>query len=728
MKTRKPSRSLPVPCLGTRSAPSVAEPPSVSHSGLVKRARFVDFKIQKREDGAAGPGNIFPVVASTDEPYDWGFFVETLVHEESAIDRHAAVTVLFNHDRACPIGKILNTRVQNGQMCADLQIDSEVEIMPKLSALRAISEGILKGVSVGYGYDYRDCESTYQKEESTDENGNPVCCKKQYVKVKKWTLREISITPTPADLSAQVTRQFPESWTGPNAATLKSEREVKAMNFNAWLKARGFDPETLGDAEKAALKKSFDFERKGAPVLVADPDDDGGEVTKERKALAAREKRVARAELVNNLRELAKSHGLPELTKTELEDVETMEEGCKILLGKKAVKEAVLPKEPVAVEVVADSAEKADAAAEDGLLALIPREFRGVHNKAPDLGMRTGSVLDIGRHWLHAQGMRHVLEMGRQELADSLIGNGGRMNRFQRQRMRKGGQRDAANVTSGMFTSYLLANVLDKAVYNGFMASEDACTHHLWTASRLVSDFKSFTGGALDVGNLVETTENLAFPELAKEEGGYSAALAMWGATLSLTIQALINDDLGEFMKWLGRAGFIARRTIDVKVYTEVAAATWTSRTTAGNLTDATLSANRASMANIAGPAGQALGMNPRFLIVPAGLRSAALTITQLAPALLMNDVIKVNTDIVPIITPFLTTDGTPANSTWYIAAAQAFEACIVAMLAGMEAPVVEEYDAGAVAARKWKIMLPFKVIVPTVSSKVQGMWRGTNA
>jgi hypothetical protein len=48
----------------------------------------------------------------------------------------------------------------------------------------------------------------------------------------------------------------------------------------------------------------------------------------------------------------------------------------------------------------------------------------------------------------------------------------------------------------------------------------------------------------------------------------------------------------------------------------------------------------------------------------------------------------------------------------------------IVATLVGVEAPIVEEYDAGAVASRKWKIMLPFVVVVPTIYS----MYRSTHS
>lgn len=701
----------------TRAA-GTAEAPRTS--GLIHRFREAQVEAVRAEDGS--PTNRIRVIASTDEECDWGYYVEKLVHTEEAIDRTVAVSSLFNHDRNRILGKIVATKVEGGQLRAEIEIDPDVKLPGDLNALKAVREGYLKGISIGYEYRYDDCTITYIQNEVTDSDGYKSVRNKEFCTVNRWILREISFTPTPKDLAAQVTRQLPESLTGPSKANLNERK--RTMNFNAWLRARGFDPESLNETQRAALKADFEAQRGTTSTAVADKDD---EIAKERAALAEREKKVERKEFEVWAVELAKSHGV-ELSKEDLADLKSREQALQLMLTRKAVAGIKTnPKHPVHVEVTRDAADKLDAAAADGLINLIPREFRPISKDDKDLGMRAGSVLDIGRRWLAGSGVPDVVELGKEELADMLIGRGGRLSRFARARALKSGMRDAANVTSGMFTSYLLANVMDKVVYNGFMAPDEAITYHLWTASRQVSDFKTYSGAALDVGNLTETAENVAFPELAKAEGGYSDALKMWGATLSLTLQALINDDLGQFMSWLGRAGFIARRTIDVKVYTALAAATWTSRTTANSdLSDTTLSALRTSLAGIAGPAGQTLGMNARYLIVPAGLRSAALTITQIAPYIAPSDV-KVNTDIIPIITPFLATAGTPSQSTWYLAASQAFEPVIVANLAGMQAPVVEEYDPGAVAARKWKIMMPFQVTIPTVSSKVAAMWQGTH-
>ncbi|HYG78686.1 MAG TPA: HK97 family phage prohead protease [Planctomycetota bacterium] len=643
------------------------------------------------------PSNRIHVIASSDDMCDMGYYREQLKHDQNSIDATPAVSVLFNHDRNQVIGGILSTRLEGGKLVAELEIDPDVRGTNGLKLLEAIHKKYLRGVSIGYEYSREHC--TF----SEDDSG------KRTVVVNRWTLREISITPTQADVTATVVRSVPD-WA--KQAFAKANLEESDMEFEKWLAARGLKSEDLTDAARTRLRAEFDAEVRVRASLATTGAD---EIKAEREKREKAERELAAIKHRDDMETLAKSHGVE--WKKEDADGKTREQCVTLMLERKAKATNQQPSGSVAVVITRDAADKADEAAEDAL-----GELLGVKSDK-NLGMRGGSVLDIGRRWLAARGEPNILQISRREIAELLMGNGQRVSRYQR----VSGRRDAANVTSGMFTSFLLANVMDKVVYNGFQASEEAITYPLWCADRQVMDFKQFTGAALDAGNLVETAENVAFPELAKGEGGYNATLGLWGATISLTLQSMQNDDLGEFMRWLRMAGFIAKRTVDVKVYTDLEGATWTSRTTVGDLTDDTLSANRASLSEITGPAGQKLGMTPRYLVVPSGLRKKALEISQIAPYI-APEAAKVNTDIIPIITPFLTTAGTPTQSKWYIAASKMFEPVVVATLQGVNAPIVEEYDPGAVAARKWKIMFPFKVVIPTVDSKVQAMWRGTNS
>jgi hypothetical protein len=56
-------------------------------------------------------------------------------------------------------------------------------------------------------------------------------------------------------------------------------------------------------------------------------------------------------------------------------------------------------------------------------------------------------------------------------------------------------------------------------------------------------------------------------------------------------------------------------------------------------------------------------------------------------------------------------------STTYYLAGdPNLVDTLIVLMLEGMSVPQVEEYDAGAVAAKKWKIFLPFTA-TPVITS-----------
>lgn len=668
-----------------------------ANDGTLKRAISIRLSDdQPKED------NRIRIIASTDDEVSMGYYSEKLLHVEGNVSRDSAASALFNHDRNQVIGGIVSTQISNGRMTAELEIDPEAKGANGLKILSAIRKGYLRGVSIGYSYRAEDCDVT------EDGNGNV------HVVARKWTLREISITPTPADLSAAVQREAPEFVRAFKAQSGNRPKE-RAMTFEAWLESLGFRMGDLSATQLSSLRARFEAE-----AATRQNANNTNEIEAEKKraadALVAQqnaERALAVEKLIGEMLEMGRSHGV-ELVRKDIE-LKTREQILQMILERKAEKEKTKPgNTAVDIQVARDSADKANEAAEDAL------GFMAGIREEKNKGMRSASFLDVGRRWLTARGAKDVVGMDRRQLAAILLGKG------------PGSRnvdiliRDAANITSGMFTSYVLANVMDKVVYGAFSANNDVITYDKWVKQRQVQDFKTYSGAALDAGNLVETAENTSFPELAKDEGGYSDALSMWGATQSLTFQAIVNDDLGQFMEKLGMAGFIAKRTIDKKVYTVIEAATWTNRTTTGNLSDDNLNIVRNKLSLIAGPGGEVLGYDARYLIVPTGLRQTALKITTVPQ--MVNDNIKVNTDLIPIVTPFLTTKTTAANSEFYIATQTMFDPCVVATLAGVESPIVEEYDAGAVAARKWKIMMPFKVTVPTVGSNVQAMWNGSGS
>jgi hypothetical protein len=186
----------------------------------------------------------------------------------------------------------------------------------------------------------------------------------------------------------------------------------------------------------------------------------------------------------------------------------------------------------------------------------------------------------------------------------------------------------------------------------------------------------------------------------------------MWGGVVSVTLQAMVNDDLGEVLGLVDKAGAIAQRTIEKNLFTDVAGATWTNRTfSSGDLADDTLQLMVQKMLETTGPEGDAekLLLPMKFLVVPAKLRQTALKlISSSTPNVPPADRYYYD-DLNVIITPYLTSATTGAYSTWYGFPPADVQAAVVAFLSGMDAPQVEEFDAGAVTARNYKIYLPFE-------------------
>jgi HK97 family phage prohead protease len=369
------------------------------------------------------------------------------------------------------------------------------------------------------------------------------------------------------------------------------------------------------------------------------------------------------------------------------------------MLAAKAARAASAPRAPVAhVEVIADAADKANDCAVDSILALHGIPVDG------SAGERGYSILEIARRHAVRTHVAGAQDYGRADLASYVLGK------------RVPGATRSANVMNDFFSTYVLANVLDKAVMNGFASFAQQTTWRKWTSRKTVSSFKQFTVGALDMGNLEATLEGVALPELVKSDAGYNGTLGLYGATVSLSYQALINDDLGEFIRLVQRAGAIAERTIEKLAFTAVSGGTWTSNTTASTaLSTATnLDLVREGFEAKTGPGGEKMGNVPKYLLVPSALRGYALTATkQLANAAVQIS----NADIEAIVTPYLPTVTTKANSKYYLSGDPALvDTVTVAELQGAESPQVMEYDTGATVARGWKIIKPVVAVLASTT------------
>lgn len=590
------------------------------------------------------------LICSTDAAVDMGGFREVLVHKDGAVDVGSCRSLLLNHDRDQIIGGVRNIEVKPGEMHATVFIAESAKTAAGTSVRELVKAGALRGVSIGYTYN-RD-GARYDADSDT-------------VTADKWMLREITLTPTPADTRAHVVRSLPDG--------LKIVVNPETT--------RSVSPQTAASCGNKESEPTVADEKK--------PQDNAAGIDEAQRAAEIAKLREREAEVIK-ITKLAESHGLRAsefIGKSYGEAIELMLEA-----KAKAEKTEVKAERSAAAPVVEMGKSQMDKANEEA-------------EKAIEAGK---SIIATAQRHAQAAGL-DALGMNRQDLAAYVLGR----------KVPGMSKRDAANVTSSMFNTVVLANYMDKAVFNGFNNFASSVTYPIWTRRRTVADFKTFAAGALDSGNLVSTAENLAFPELTKAEGSYTDALGMWGATISLTYQSIVNDDLGEFMNMLGRAGAIAQRTIDKQVYTVINAATWTNNTDSvtGLATAGDLDTVRKSFEKKTGPAGEVLANSPKYLLVPSCLRTAALQAT----TQVQGSTAKVaHTDLIPVVTPHLTEAGTASQSLFYLAGDPSLvDTVVVSFLQGAETPQVIEYDAGAVAARKWKILMPF--VATLASTTVSG-------
>jgi hypothetical protein len=250
----------------------------------------------------------------------------------------------------------------------------------------------------------------------------------------------------------------------------------------------------------------------------------------------------------------------------------------------------------------------------------------------------------------------------------------------------------------------LLSNVATKRLRDAY--EEHAGTYTLW-ARRAPSapDFKDIKvvhlSGAPD---LLQTNEAGEFQYGTMADSGETYRVVTYGRIVSLTRQAIINDDLRAFDRMVTAFGFAARRLENRLVYAQLTAngnmadgvplfhATH-SNANAGALAIGTLSAGRAAMRLQKGLSGEELAVTPSYLIVPATLEQTAynLTSAQYVPAATA----EINefraggrAALVPVVEPLLNSTSATA---WYLAAdstqVDTVEYCY---LDGAEGPIIE--------------------------------------
>jgi len=610
--------------------------------------RFVSIRQEDVAKSADGLTRL-RILASTDDAVDMGGWREVLSHASGAIEYGAATALLVNHDPNRIAGALRGCTPDGKKMDVEADLDDSAQLETGMRVSRAVEIGALRGASVGYAYDRKDC--------AYDENTRTVT-------VRRWRLLELSLTPIPADAAAGI-RSMPFDFTAPPAPEPNKERTMS---------------DTIAPAAPTAPAAS--------PIT---PD------------IMAEQRQVA--ELARSLKlDAAEYVGKPlgDAQKAMLTD-----------LAKRAAETHSVPAHNVQI-TIEDADKQADAIAK----AYEARVYgKAADNGNPYAGM---SLRRMAARFARKNGVR-TDDWSEKDEAHFAIGEISQIR----------GMREAANVITSSFPNFVFLNAITKIVAKGFEQAPRGLTGQSGATiydTQMVPDFKSYTVGGMGMGNLVETAENTAFPELIKTEGAYSSTAKMWGGTLSLSLQALISDDTAAFDRALRQAGPIAQKTMDRRLVQKFLrgiattdASTWTNNTTSGCspvwTTADTLAAARANIGKGSAALGNKIGLdgNPtanlaRFVLAGPTAGNYLAGLLSVAPGQNVQNAVLGQYELV--VSPWLeasTITGNSSTSYYLIADPMTVTGLILSKISGYENIQVQEYDAGATGSRKWKMWLPFE-------------------
>lgn len=697
--------------------------------------RFMNF----REGDQIENGSI-KLTGSTNAAVRFGTYREILLHKPENVDASACRALLINHDPNQLAGPVrgIGFDGERSDIMADISPDARMQ--SGVSVRAAVKDGSLRGISAGYIYNPEDPEDcTYDDASRT-------------VTVKRWRLMEVSLTPIPRDTDAMV-RSFDELLKKRHAAAPPITRQEIVMDpikLAALYSANPTHVAFIGERIAAGEKDIAALELAVRNIAAA------GDERARAAAMVAERDTLKRREQITLI---AESHGLQGAT---YRDEATIEAATLRMVKDKAEAEKNKRGVPVITPSITgfvDGDDKYRDAVADAMLSrsCIEVSKDGTRSQASmrpyeelnkDLGMRGSfsicmlireAAMKMGDtnawRWSNRQCANWFRSMPRFDLASELATR-------------------AANQAYGQFPG-VLGNYMDKAVALGFQNTE-GITYTRWCGKRPTMDFKPFSNAAVTMGNLVQTAENVAFPEITLKDMSYQNQLAMWGATITLTYQAIVSDDLGEFMRAVGMLGVVAQRTIDRQVYIVLLAGPgtngvygnttgWNQTSLAGldNITGAplgtagSLDTVRDGFRKKISPAGVLLGNQAKYLLhaIPQATNADRATGRAQPPGEQAYLASNVSRQIEPIEVNYLDDSTIQGNSSsnYFLTGSSNSDTLTVATLDGMQVPQIAEFDPGATADRKFKAMFPFVAFIPSytdfngILNRPTGLTRGTN-
>lgn len=614
--------------------------------------------------------------------YDWArdrMYLEELSVEPGAVrlERLQRGAPLLNTHGSYDLNQILgvveNPIIANGLGTCTATFSRRDDVA---GYVQDVADKIIRNVSVGY--------ARYKIEMIAPADQQSLWV----YRVIDWEPMEVSLVPIPADMDSQIRSA------GDAGAPESGDTRSFVCEFIETRSADSAAPEvspTVGITAATSTRKETSMPGNQAaggnnapantPAIdAADAAARAAETAAQSAALAAANQRAA------DITDLCIRHGAPELSSGLIRDGKSIDEARAAILDKIATRDAATGgQRNVRIETVNDEMTTRMAGVEQAILHRVSAKTKLDDNGRQYRGM---SLLELGRDFLEANGVK-TRGMDRLELATKMLS------------FRSGG-----SMGTGDFAS-LFANVANNRLRAAY--DENPGTYDMWARrAPNAPDFKNIQVTSLSgAPELLQTNEHGEFKYGTMTDGAETYKVITYGRIVSLTRQAIINDDLRAFDRLVSAFGNSSRRLENRLVYAQLTANAALADGTAlfhadhanlgtgagSALALAGLTAARTAMRKQTGLQGEPLNIAPAYLIVPAALEQTAyqLTSANYVPATQAN----INefrsggrTSLEPIVEPLL--DASSATA-WYLAAnngqVDTVEYCY---LDGAEGPMIE--------------------------------------
>jgi len=616
-----------------------------------------------------------------DTPYD-----EELVVTPEAVDMTrfdaGVVQVIDNHrihdGIASIIGVAIRGSIQSGEGRATLRLSTRPEIAGVVADIKA---GIIRSISFTYRVAKYEIIRAIDR---TDGINVPL------YRAVAWEPYEISFVTVPFDAGAS-SRSAPtnghpcEFITRAPAQTAPSNQEENMTTA------------TQSGAQNPAPVVTRAADPALAPAPAAAPA--AAPATDDVAARAAQEAATRAADIT----ELCARHGVTSLAAGLIRSGNSLDQARTAVLDEMARNSAAGGgHQNVRVQLVGSEHETRMAGMEEAIMHRVYSRAQLTDNGRQYRGM---GLLEIGREFLESAGV-NTRGMDRMRLAQQILHFRSGMH----------GTSDFAN---------LFANVANKRMRAGY--EENLGTYTQWARrAPNAPDFKNINIVQLSAApNLLQTNEHGEFKYGTMQDGGDSYKLVTFGRLVSLSRQAIVNDDLRAFERLVTAFGASSSRLENRLVYSQLTgnlpmgdgkelfhADHKNSGSGAGSaLSLAALKAGRTAMRLQKGLQGEELNLAPNFLIVPASLEQDAyqLTSSNYVPAK-QSDVNEFRTGgrtaVEPIVEPILDSID---DAAWYLASSNSqIDTVEYCYLDGAEGPVIESEAGFEVDGVTWKCRLDF--------------------